>query len=119
MSNLLYVFLGGGIGAGLRYLVSLMYSSTSGFPWATITVNLVGCFAIGVFWEIAGRTEWIQSLLIIGVLGGFTTFSSFGLDGYKLLQQGAFTQFASYVLISNIVGLFLVYLGTQLGSSIQ
>ena len=122
--NFLSVGVGGGIGAMARYGVSLLSNSstqTSGvaFPWTTLIVNLIGCFSIGILWEILGKNNGLSMFWIIGFLGGFTTFSSFGLDGFKLLNQEAFTHFAAYVLMSNIVGLLLVFIGIKLGQIIQ
>ena len=118
MSNLtwLWVVLGGGLGAGSRYAVSVLIpaSETKTFPWSTLTVNLVGCLVIGLLWQWMSKNVALNAFWIIGFLGGFTTFSSFGLDGLKLLNQGAFTSFIVYVLISNIVGLMFVFGGVRL-----
>jgi fluoride exporter len=121
-ASVLFVGLGGGLGAIARYLISLAFkSNTSGirFPWSTLTVNLLGCFCIGLLWQYLAKSNQLNAFWIIGFLGGFTTFSSFGLDGLKLFNQGAFTQLASYVLISNIVGLFLVFIGVKIAEITQ
>lgn len=122
--NFLYVGVGGGLGAMARYGVSLLANSSVqtseiAFPWATLTVNLIGCFTIGLLWQMIGKNNGLSMFWIIGFLGGFTTFSSFGLDGYKLLTQEAFTHFGAYVLMSNIAGLLLVFIGIKLGQLIQ
>jgi fluoride exporter len=123
MSNqgILWVGLGGGLGAMARYAVSLLYSSRDldiKFPWSTLTVNLLGCLLIGILWQYLNKHSSLNAFWIIGFLGGFTTFSSFGLDGLKLFNQGAFTLFSSYVLLSNIGGLLLVLLGLKLAETL-
>lgn len=120
--HVLWVGLGGGLGAVARYAVSFLYSNNNtslSFPWATLTVNLIGCFIIGLSWQYLSKQSGLNAFWLIGFLGGFTTFSSFGLDGYKLIQQAAFTQLAYYVLISNIVGLLLVFIGVKLAQQLQ
>ncbi len=119
-ANVLWVGLGGGLGAIARYVVSLIFQSseTHRFPWSTLTVNLLGCFVIGLCWQYLSKNVQLNAFWLIGFLGGFTTFSSFGLDGLKLINQGAFTQFSAYVLISNIVGLFLVFIGVKVAELI-
>ncbi|MFT5512543.1 MAG: CrcB protein [Bacteroidia bacterium] len=114
--HMLWVGLGGGLGAIVRYGVGVLFQTTSEeikFPWSTLTVNLIGCFIIGVVWQYLSKNANVNAFWLIGVLGGFTTFSSFGLDGLKLFNAGAFTQLTTYVLISNIVGLLLVFIGTK------
>ncbi len=124
MSKLLWlwVMLGGGLGAGARYSVSLLLPVAKEgvkFPWATLSVNLLGCLLIGLLWQLVDKNSEMNAFLVIGFLGGFTTFSSFGLDGLKLLQQHAYMPFTAYVLASNIVGLLCVFLGVKMAELIQ
>jgi fluoride exporter len=113
--TVLWVGLGGGLGAIFRYGLSVLVNTKSEntFPWSTLTVNLLGCFLIGILWQYLSKSTNLNAFWLIGFLGGFTTFSSFGLDGLKLFNAGAFTQLITYVLISNIVGLLLVFIGTK------
>lgn len=110
------VFLGGGLGAVLRWAIAQwMGASADGFPTATLTANLLGCFLMGMLsafifdWD----PKWAL-LLMVGVLGGFTTFSSFGLEFMQLLEAGKNKLAWSYVLLSNVFGLLLVVLGNKL-----
>jgi CrcB protein len=122
MSKILLVFLGGGFGAGLRYFVagSEWLRMDNGFPLGTLSVNLIGCFLIGVLWHLALEpNSFVKPLLIIGLLGGFTTFSSFGLESFQLYEQGKTNIMVLYILLSNIVGLLLVFLGYKLGTIIE
>jgi CrcB protein len=124
MGNLLWVMLGGAVGSGARYLVagSLMKEASTRFPYGTLTVNLVGCLLIGVlatvFAEATGARPELRLVWVVGVLGGFTTFSSFGLETLQLINQGRVASAVLYVLLSTLVGLGLAYAGTRLGAVI-
>jgi len=107
------VALGGALGAWLRYVVGLAWArsigaaSAAAFPWATLTVNLLGSLAMGLLtgW-LAGSGQGSESwrlLLGVGVLGGFTTFSAFSLDVVSLAQRGAIGTAILYGAIS-VVG---------------
>lgn len=103
---LLQVALGGALGAVLRYGVGLAV----GFPWGTLAVNVAGCFLIGLVWIwLAGRpgAAWLP-FLMTGVLGGFTTFSTFSLDALRLVQEGRGALAAGYVAGSVALGLAAV-----------
>ena len=105
------VAVGGAIGSVLRYYVSQLALRIAGpaFPWGTLTVNVVGCFIIGVFAEMIVRrfdaSPELRLLLITGFLGGLTTFSSFSLDAISLYERGATVASAVYIAAS--VGLSL------------
>lgn len=113
--NLVYVFLGGGLGAALRWLIAQwMGTSAEGFPMATLSANLIGCFLIGVLSSFILELDPKWSLfLMVGLLGGFTTFSSFGLEFIQLYEAGKLKLAFSYVLLSNLFGLLLVVLGMR------
>ncbi len=110
--NILWVFIGGGLGAAARWLLADYLSSASSFPMGTFSVNMVGCLLIGIMSAILFNQafKW-ELLLIVGFLGGFTTFSSFGLDMFKLIQASDYRNLLSYVLLSNVLGLILVIIG--------
>ena len=116
--NPLFVFIGGGIGAVLRYGVGRVAAlSGHGAPLATLTVNIVGCFIMGLlagWFSSRGASEPWRLFLLTGVLGGFTTFSAFGLDALTLWQRNATGQAAAYVAASVILSLAAVALGFML-----
>ena len=116
--SLIWVMIGGGFGAGLRYALSIgiQTSTETAFPFATLTANLLGCLAIGLLSAFFAETssETLRLALIVGLLGGFTTFSSFGLETLSLLQEGQVGAAALYVLLSNLGGLLGVALGLKL-----
>ncbi|WP_306120259.1 MULTISPECIES: fluoride efflux transporter CrcB [unclassified Roseitalea] len=106
MINLVWVALGGAAGASLRYLVYLGMGRIAGggYPWATMTVNVVGSLLMGVLvgWLMrrGGSGEHLRLLLGVGLLGGFTTFSSFSLDFALLWQRGDTGTALGYALVS-------------------
>ena len=124
MSGILYVALGGALGASGRYGLGLFVDrlSGSGFPYGTMSANILGSFAMGVLvaWLAAKGTGSDTARLFIGVglLGGFTTFSSFSLDAMNLLRDKGVTPFLSYVLISVFVSLLAIAAGLWLARKV-
>lgn len=118
---LLAVALGGATGAVLRYATSFMIGAHHLFPWATLAINIAGSFAIGLLWGGYGHTEWFQSwgrmLLVVGLLGGFTTFSAFSLETLTLLHGGRWFNAFAYVLASVCGCLFAVFVGERAGQA--
>ena len=103
----LYVAAGGGLGAWLRYLVGRLWGlsgGTAAFPYATLTVNVVGSFAMGLLagWlaRFGAHGEGWRLLLGVGLLGGFTTFSAFSLELVNMINRGAWVQAGSYAALS-------------------
>lgn len=95
LTHWLLVAIGGAIGASLRYGLSLilpMQAAAGRFPWATFTANVLGCACAGLVYAWLQRSpehrEAWRLLLVVGVLGGFTTFSAFGLETWLLIRQG-------------------------------
>lgn len=114
--NVLLVFLGGGLGAACRWLVSSQLSAGGGFPYGTLSVNLLGCFLIGIASVYLLQQPKISLFVVVGFLGGFTTFSSFGLDAWRMLSSAEYKNFVSYVGLSNVLGLLLVIFGHKIGT---
>ncbi len=113
---MIWVFLGGGLGASVRFLVgeSLRPMLKPGFPWPTLVVNVIGCALAGFLTARFGLSNpehpW-RAFVLVGVLGGFTTFSAFGLESLTLMQQGRILLATLYVLASVLGGLLAVWLG--------
>ncbi len=116
MLRLFLLLAGGGTGTILRYWLSnLTYRAGGGvFPTGTLAVNLGGSLAIGCLWalfEKGALTPNARLFLMTGVLGGFTTFSTFTLENFSLLRDGELKLAAANILVSNIAGIFLVFAG--------
>jgi CrcB protein len=116
---LLYVAIGGAAGAVARYGLSGWVQARAGFgfPWGTLTVNVLGSLLIGVtlrYVVMAGFTTETRALLTVGVLGAFTTFSAFTYETVTLLEAGQWWRAASYALGSLALGVAAVYAGLAL-----
>jgi CrcB protein len=118
VGGVLLVGVGGGIGAVIRYGVSLLVGRfwPSSFPLATLLVNIVGSLAMGLLvgWLAKAMPSWAPDgrlFLAVGVLGGFTTFSSFSLDTIALVERGELGQAGLYVVLSVVVSVPALYLG--------
>jgi CrcB protein len=117
----LLVMLGGSLGAASRYGIALLTARFWGahFPWGTLVVNLVGCFFIGLLFALADRarllTPDVRLLLITGYLGALTTFSTFSLETVTAGRSGLVFHSLTNILLNNLGGLSLTYLGLRLG----
>ena len=116
MPSLLIVMLGGAIGAGARHLVGSLTLARfgPGFPWGTLSVNLVGGLLMGLLagWLArAGGSEATRLFLAVGVLGGFTTFSAFSLEVFLMIERGQYGIAGAYIGASVIGSVALLFLG--------
>ena len=112
--TVLQVAFGGALGAVARYLtgVATLRVMGPGFPWGTITVNIVGSFVMGLAVVLLAQSgNRFAPLVMTGVLGGFTTFSAFSLDAYTLFERGQTAMAASYVFLSVAFSLAGIVLG--------
>ena len=117
MSRTILIGIAGLIGTLLRYWLAGFVSRQSGetFPWGTLVVNVVGCLIAGaVFYLTEERALFnptFRAVILIGLLGGFTTFSSFGLQTFALLKDGAFGLATLNLVLSNVLGVLMVWAG--------
>ncbi|RJQ45659.1 MAG: fluoride efflux transporter CrcB [Nitrospiraceae bacterium] len=116
MTNLLSLAAGGAIGTIIRYTMSgLTYKAlNSVFPWGTLCVNLTGSFIIGILWgffDIENLSPNTRNFVFVGILGGFTTFSTFTLESFNLLRDKEIGLALANILASNILGIVLVFAG--------
>lgn len=115
--NFLLVACGGALGSMMRYGVNLFFASLNfNFPMAALVCNVLGSFVLGLVIAFSVRyiPEAYRLFLVVGVCGGFTTFSTFSLDAIRLLQSGNWLMFTAYVLITVLIGILALYLGLKL-----
>ncbi|MFD0000757.1 fluoride efflux transporter CrcB [Nocardia sp. NPDC127526] len=109
------IALGGGIGALLRYGTSLVVPEAGGIPWQTLAVNAIGCLAIGVLMavitEFRSAHRLVRPFLGVGVLGGFTTFSTYAVEVRRLLESGRMATAFGYLGGTVMISLGAVVLG--------
>lgn len=119
MKSLLLVFLGGGLGSSLRYVIGNYFnSSNTGIPYGTFAANILGSLLIGIILGLAAKHEALSQNTILflatGFCGGFTTFSTFAYENHVFLKSGDFTSFALYTIGSFIIGFAAVFFGIWL-----
>ncbi|MFH1542077.1 MAG: fluoride efflux transporter CrcB [bacterium] len=107
---------GGALGTICRYVVSGIANRLFGyhFPWGTLIINLLGAFFVGIVWgflEEKHVSYQMKLLIFTGFFGGFTTFSAFAIENVGLIREGAFGQVLTYVGLTNILGIALVFAG--------
>ena len=116
MKQLVLVFVGGGFGSALRFLIGKwLNNSESGIPYGTFAANIVGSLLIGFILGMAAKNEALTQnhtlLLATGFCGGFTTFSTFAYENHIFLKSGDFMSFAFYTIASFVVAFLAVFLG--------
>ena len=119
MKSFLLVFLGGGLGSSLRYLLTIAMNQYSKvLPFGTFTVNMLGCILIGLILGYAQKENTLTSnqtlLLATGFCGGFTTFSAFANENLELIKNGEIFNFSVYTICSILVGILAVFIGFYL-----
>lgn len=119
MKAVLLVFLGGGFGSVLRFLIGkYLNSPTNGIPYGTFLANILGSLLIGIILGLAAKNNTLTQnqtlLLATGFCGGFTTFSTFAYENHMFLKSGDFTSFALYTIASFVIGFLAVFAGLYL-----
>ena len=116
MKNILIVFLGGGAGSIIRYVISQTFDHPKySFPWPTLLANFLGCLIIGILLGLTIRNDSARSELylfaVVGFCGGLTTFSTFSAESLHLIKSGNILSFFIYAVLSIIGGLSAVVMG--------
>ncbi|MFT6851114.1 MAG: CrcB protein [Sphingobacteriales bacterium] len=123
MQGVLYLFIGGGIGTVGRYLLGLGAAKlmAGSYPIGTLLVNLLGSLVIGFLWNYfnsGDSSNQLKLLVMVGVLGGFTTFSSYAIECLNLYNSGNVGLAITHVLANNIGGILLALAGISLGQTV-
>jgi CrcB protein len=122
MQQFFIVGIGSFLGGGLRYLISVFFNQkiNPDFPYATLSVNLLGCLLIGVFYSLFEKSlignDW-KLFLTTGLCGGFTTFSAFSMESVQLFKQGNLFAMLIYIIVSIVFGIALTYAGYLIAKS--
>jgi len=115
MHTLILIAVGGAIGSLLRFTITELVVKTGfSMPWGTILVNLTGCFIIGLIWGVFNTLEIgynTRLFVFVGLLGSFTTFSTFALENFHLLRNEDIPFMVFNISISNVAGILLVFAG--------
>jgi CrcB protein len=119
MKQLLLVFIGGGFGSVLRYIIGkFLNNAENGIPYGTFLANIIGSLLIGVILGLAAKQDALSSnqtlFLATGFCGGFTTFSTFAYENHLFLKSGDFTSFAIYTIASFVISFLAVFFGMYL-----
>lgn len=119
-NKLLFVFIGGGLGSVIRYIITryVTHKYESDLPLGTFIVNVIGSLLLGVIVGVAQKNNWVESHILVlftaGFCGGFTTFSAFALENVLLMKQGDVAIVLFYTTLSIILGLVAAFLGLWL-----
>jgi fluoride exporter len=125
MRLILFAAAGGALGAGARHAINtaMLASLGPGFPWATLTVNVVGSLLMGALVQALmpfdGGSPALRVFLATGILGGFTTFSAFSLDAWLLYEREQHVALAVYVAVSVLLSIAMLVLGMALVRSVM
>ena len=116
MKQLLLVFVGGGFGSALRFVIGKwLNNSENGIPYGTFAANILGSLLIGIILGLAAKHNSLSEsqtlILATGFCGGFTTFSTFAYENHVFLKSGDFAHFAIYTIASFAIGFLAVFLG--------
>ena len=124
MGAILWVGLGGFLGANARYLLSGVIAERWGaiFPWGTFVINVTGCFILGVFGAFAAERPWVNPswrlLFAVGFVGAYTTFSTFSYESIQLMRSGEMLLATANIVGSVAAGAIATVLGIMLGAAI-
>ncbi|WP_192945059.1 fluoride efflux transporter CrcB [Staphylococcus cohnii] len=118
----LYIFIGGALGAFIRYLLSFL-NTTDGFPSGTFIANIIGAFLMGLLGSLAiqyfRNSPLLKKGMTSGFLGALTTFSTFQFELVGILQQQAYVMFITYALLSYIIGIWVCCIGVKMGERLS
>ena len=121
LQKLLFIFAAGGLGSLARYGLAGLVQWWAGlsFPWGTLAVNVLGCFLFGVVWILGAERQLFsaetRTILLVGFMGGFTTFSSFAFETGHMLREADWWLAAANIAAQNVLGILALFLGFAVG----
>ena len=124
MDKILLIAAGGSIGSVLRYIITISINrfNLNNFFFGTVIINIIGCLLIGLGYSFFGRgnnlLEGLKIFFVTGFLGAFTTFSAYGIESAQYVENGLITHFICNILITNIIGIAMVFIGIYIGRQI-
>tara|TARA_Y100001970_G_C13589206_1_gene534677 strand:+ start:110 stop:475 length:366 start_codon:yes stop_codon:yes gene_type:complete len=119
VNNFIFVFIGGALGASLRYLFSLLIPKIGVFPISTLVVNILGSFFFGFILNFSNyrNDSWTHYLLLVGIAGAFTTFSTFSFETVQMFKQDEYMFAILNIVLNNVVCIASIFLGMKLAES--
>ena len=119
VNNFIFVFIGGAAGASLRYLFYLSIPKVGGFPLSTLVVNILGSLFFGFIFNLSSyrSDNWIHYLLLAGIAGAFTTFSTFSFETVQMFREEEYMFAILNIVLNNIVCIASIFLGMKLAES--
>lgn len=118
--NFIAIFIGGGLGSLLRFTTSQIFQNFKflSLPWGTLVSNILASFLLGIFvgyfFSKNIENEFLRNFLLIGLCGGFSTFSTFSFENFKFLEANLYGQFLMYTVLSIILSIVFIFLGLQI-----
>ena len=124
MYKIILLLAGGGIGTVARYVVSDYTHKyyLGSFPLGTLAVNIIGSFIIGILWgmfDMQNLSHGLRAFLFIGILGGFTTFSSYAIESYNMFRDGDTKLAMLNILANNVLSIGMVIIGLMVSSALM
>ena len=120
LSNILFVFFGGAIGATSRFILYLYLPKSGGFPVSTLTVNILGSFFLGFIFNLSSykSDNWLHYLLLAGFAAAFTTFSTFAFETLQMFKNDNYILGILNLILNNVICIIFIFLGMKISETI-
>tara|TARA_B100000941_G_scaffold82929_1_gene57085 strand:- start:2280 stop:2645 length:366 start_codon:yes stop_codon:yes gene_type:complete len=120
LSNILFVFFGGAIGAIARFLINLNFPKVGGFPISTLVVNIFGSLFFGFIYNLSSfkNDNWVHYFLLAGFAGAFTTFSTFAFETVQMFRNDNYTLGILNLVLNNLLCVICILLGMKISEAI-
>ena len=120
LSNILFVFFGGAIGAIARFLISLNFQKVGGFPISTLIVNIFGSLIFGFIYNLSSykSDNWVQYFLLAGFAGAFTTFSTYAFETVQMFRNDDYFLVTINLILNNLLCVIFILVGMKISEAI-